>query len=164
MEDKIEFVVGDFFKVLPELQKRVEIDVVFLSPPWGGPGYIDKPRFRLEWIEPGLREMVLAARRVTPNIGLFLPRNTCVDDVLALCRRPCGRAPTTAAATVAQGVGATPSGTDMEGQHTEPIAEWVEVEHNYLNRKLKTMTVYCGPMWAPVEKSTPAATAAGVIT
>ena len=33
VEDKIEFIVGDFFKVAP----RLIADAVFLSPPWGGP-------------------------------------------------------------------------------------------------------------------------------
>eukprot|EP00092_Neocalanus_flemingeri_P021800 GFUD01023649.1.p1 GENE.GFUD01023649.1~~GFUD01023649.1.p1 ORF type:complete len:260 (+),score=69.24 GFUD01023649.1:39-818(+) len=37
VEDKIEFIVGDFFKIVPNLKA----DVVFLSPPWGGPKYID---------------------------------------------------------------------------------------------------------------------------
>lgn len=33
--DRIEFVVGDFF----ELAHRLYADMVFLSPPWGGPDY-----------------------------------------------------------------------------------------------------------------------------
>jgi trimethylguanosine synthase len=33
--DHIEFMVGDFFELAPQL----EADMVFLSPPWGGPKY-----------------------------------------------------------------------------------------------------------------------------
>ena len=33
VESKIEFIVGDFFKVVPHLVA----DAMFLSPPWGGP-------------------------------------------------------------------------------------------------------------------------------
>lgn len=33
--DRIEFIVGDFLQLYPRLQA----DVVFLSPPWGGPEY-----------------------------------------------------------------------------------------------------------------------------
>lgn len=33
--DRIEFIVGDFLQLFPRLQA----DVVFLSPPWGGPDY-----------------------------------------------------------------------------------------------------------------------------
>lgn len=36
--DRIEFIVGDFFQVAPLLKA----DVVFLSPPWGGPNYLKK--------------------------------------------------------------------------------------------------------------------------
>ena len=35
--DRIEFIVGDFFQVVPQLAGA---DVVFLSPPWGGPEYL----------------------------------------------------------------------------------------------------------------------------
>ena len=35
VDDRIEFLVGDYFKVAPILKP----DVVFLAPPWGGPGY-----------------------------------------------------------------------------------------------------------------------------
>lgn len=33
--DRIEFIVGDFFELAP----TIEADMVFLSPPWGGPNY-----------------------------------------------------------------------------------------------------------------------------
>lgn len=34
--DRIEFIVGDYF----HLANRLQGDVVFLSPPWGGPQYL----------------------------------------------------------------------------------------------------------------------------
>ncbi|KAJ1954718.1 RNA trimethylguanosine synthase activity protein, partial [Dispira parvispora] len=37
--DKIEFILGDFF----DLASRLSADVVFLSPPWGGPEYNQEP-------------------------------------------------------------------------------------------------------------------------
>ncbi|KAH3698318.1 hypothetical protein DPMN_085837 [Dreissena polymorpha] len=44
VEDRIEFIVGDFLKVGPTLRA----DVVFLSPPWGGPQYLAADIFDLE--------------------------------------------------------------------------------------------------------------------
>lgn len=41
MEDRIQFIVGDFFKVIPTL---TAVDVIFLSPPWGGPDYLEKSK------------------------------------------------------------------------------------------------------------------------
>jgi trimethylguanosine synthase len=41
VEDRIEFVCGDAYDVLASLQDRgAVVDAVFLSPPWGGPRYI----------------------------------------------------------------------------------------------------------------------------
>jgi 23S rRNA G2445 N2-methylase RlmL len=39
VSDRIEFIVGDFFDVVPNL---VAADVIFLSPPWGGTDYLSK--------------------------------------------------------------------------------------------------------------------------
>ncbi|GBL93092.1 Trimethylguanosine synthase [Araneus ventricosus] len=36
VEKHIDFIIGDFFSIAPQLKA----DVVFLSPPWGGPGYL----------------------------------------------------------------------------------------------------------------------------
>lgn len=44
VEDKIEFIVGDFFKVAP----RLIADAVFLSPPWGGPEEVSSSYFFLK--------------------------------------------------------------------------------------------------------------------
>jgi len=37
--DRIEFIVGDFFDIVPKL---VAAEVIFLAPPWGGPEYLTK--------------------------------------------------------------------------------------------------------------------------
>lgn len=42
--DRIEFVQGDFLQLAPRLQG----DVVFLSPPWGGPDYLTSEVFNIE--------------------------------------------------------------------------------------------------------------------
>lgn len=44
VEDRIEFIVGDYMRIAPRLQA----DVVFLSPPWGGPQYLSADVFDLE--------------------------------------------------------------------------------------------------------------------
>lgn len=42
--NRIEFIHGDFLEVASQLTA----DVVFLSPPWGGPEYSNKPVFNLK--------------------------------------------------------------------------------------------------------------------
>merc|ERR1711994_1002160 len=45
VEDRIEFIVGDSLEILPTLTFA---DVIFLSPPWGGPKYIQAEEFNLK--------------------------------------------------------------------------------------------------------------------
>ncbi|KAL0074288.1 RNA cap guanine-N2 methyltransferase-domain-containing protein [Phycomyces blakesleeanus] len=78
VEDRIEFIQGDFFKLAPTLQA----DVVFLSPPWGGPDYIGASVFDLHTMIPGDGTNIFeVASRITPNIAYFLPRNTDPDQI-----------------------------------------------------------------------------------
>lgn len=44
VEDRIEFIIGDYMQLAPHLKA----DVVFLSPPWGGPEYLNAEVFDLE--------------------------------------------------------------------------------------------------------------------
>lgn len=50
-------------------------NAVFVSPPWGGPGYARKKNFFLSDMPIDGAEFWRAARRVTPNVAMFLPRN-----------------------------------------------------------------------------------------
>ena len=42
--DRIDFIQGDFLKLAPSLKA----DVVFLSPPWGGPDYLQAEVFDIQ--------------------------------------------------------------------------------------------------------------------
>ena len=77
--DRIEFIIGDFFKIAPSLKA----DVVFLSPPWGGPNYLDQEMISLQNImEPqGGRCLFQTAKLISEHIAFYLPRNTNVDEV-----------------------------------------------------------------------------------
>jgi len=82
VEDRIEFIVGDFFKVVPGLKP----DVVFLSPPWGGPQYLDQDVFDLQLMGGCMDgyEVFSVARQLTSNIAYFVPRNTNVEQLSSL--------------------------------------------------------------------------------
>lgn len=77
--DRIEFIVGDFFDIAPFLKA----DVVFLSPPWGGPEYLAAETFSLNKIlEPyGGIHIFQTARKISENVAYYLPRNVNVDEV-----------------------------------------------------------------------------------
>lgn len=74
VDDRIEFIIGDFLQLAPQLVA----DVVFLSPPWGGPDYIKRKVFDLESIIPpiGGKSIFEAARSITQHVAYYLPRNS----------------------------------------------------------------------------------------
>ncbi|XP_053321940.1 trimethylguanosine synthase [Spea bombifrons] len=107
--DRIEFICADYMRVAPDLKA----DVVFLSPPWGGPDYVSAETFDIKtMMSPDGFEIFQLSKQITKNIIYFLPRNADIEQVASL---------------------AGPGGQ-------------VEVEQNFLNKKLKTMTVYFGDL------------------
>ena len=77
--DRIEFIVGDFMTKLPDLQP----DVIFLSPPWGGPQYKDFKIYDIESLlyPIGGTTLYKACQNVTDNIAYYVPRNIDTDQV-----------------------------------------------------------------------------------
>ncbi|XP_039610453.1 trimethylguanosine synthase isoform X1 [Polypterus senegalus] len=105
--ENIEFILGDFMLLAPNLKA----DVVFLSPPWGGPDYLSADIFNIKtMISPDGFEIFSLSKIITNNIVYFLPRNADVEQIASL---------------------AGPGGK-------------VEIEQNFLNTKLKTITAYFG--------------------
>ncbi|KAH9839716.1 S-adenosyl-L-methionine-dependent methyltransferase [Rhodofomes roseus] len=157
--DRIEFILADFFsfaRTLVQMQESPskasqtdsgsattqaarKIDVVFLSPPWGGPSYLTDrpdaiegdqsalggidgekapPEFSLSAIKPVHgRELFEVARSITRNVAYFLPRNVNLEEVSALV---------------------------AEEQETEDGDYMVEVEEEWMGTKLKALTCYFG--------------------
>ncbi|XP_076151014.1 trimethylguanosine synthase [Alosa pseudoharengus] len=105
--DRIEFLHGDFLQLAP----RLRADVVFLSPPWGGPEYLSADVFDIRtMMTPDGFEIFRLSKLICENIVYFLPRNADMEQIASLAG-PGGR---------------------------------VEVEQNFLNNKLKTITAYFG--------------------
>ncbi|KAI8990764.1 RNA cap guanine-N2 methyltransferase-domain-containing protein [Mycotypha africana] len=79
--DRIEFILGNFFELAPSLKA----DVVFLSPPWGGPAYMSEDVYDLKTMIPGDGLNVYQiASKITPNIAYFVPRNTNPEQLAQL--------------------------------------------------------------------------------
>lgn len=80
VSDKIEFIVGDYVS----LSSKLKADVVFLSPPWGGPTYLSKPLYELEqMLQPiPFSQLMNVSKAITNNIALFLPKNTNTYDII----------------------------------------------------------------------------------
>lgn len=151
--DRIEFIQTDYitfansYLSLPPSSTR-KIDIIFLSPPWGGPSYLAgstndaaaasiqqgdevvlpieaHPEYSLASIHPiHGAELFRLSRRITRNIAYFLPRNTKLEEISALI-------PTELVNGNGKGKGAEPS-------------EMVEIEEEWMGSKLKALTCYFG--------------------
>ncbi|NWY26149.1 TGS1 synthase, partial [Pheucticus melanocephalus] len=104
--EHIDFLCGDFMALAAGLRA----DVVFLSPPWGGPDYATAEIFDIQTMI--CPDGYPFQAKITNNIVYFLPRNADINQVASL---------------------AGPGGK-------------VEIEQNFLNFKLKTITAYFGDL------------------
>ena len=109
VKNRIEFIVGDYMQLIPHLKA----DVVFLSPPWGGPNYTKAEVFDVKSMITldGVR-VFQETKTITDKIAYFMPRNVNVEQLSSL---------------------AGPGGK-------------MEIEQNFVNKKLKTITAYYGDL------------------
>jgi trimethylguanosine synthase len=140
--DRIEFIHADFLDFARSYSQRTtsrKIDVVFLSPPWGGPDYLDQSpvkqdapsndedeqtNYNLKNIRPiPGDELFHLTRRITHNIAYFLPRNVDLDELSSLLK-------------------SNPNAANEDAVSLE--GEMIEVEEEYMNGKLKAVTCYFG--------------------
>lgn len=79
VSDRIEFIVGDFL----QLCQSLKADVVFLSPPWGGPDYMKDEVYDLEksLLPVAGSRLMAVSQAITLNVAIFLPRNTNTHQV-----------------------------------------------------------------------------------
>ncbi|KAJ7281968.1 S-adenosyl-L-methionine-dependent methyltransferase [Mycena rebaudengoi] len=148
--DRIEFILADYISfansylsICPDTSRR-KIDVVFLSPPWGGPQYLEgssdpsrpssptkvddsdvdgHPSYSLASIQPiHGADLFRLSRRITRNVAYYLPRNMQLDEIGALLD----------------------TSLDAGEAVTAPAKEMVEVEEEWMGTKLKALTCYFG--------------------
>ncbi|KAK4689426.1 trimethylguanosine synthase, partial [Tremellales sp. Uapishka_1] len=147
--DRIEFVLGDYvafaraYAAHMKADERVdggrgeEIDVIFLSPPWGGPEYLNfnaNPNgdpltantYPLSALEPiSGQELFELSSQITPNIAMYLPKNVNTAEVGNLAR-------------------VLPIATFDGSGGRKREREWVEIEEEWVGDKLKAVTAYYG--------------------
>lgn len=79
--DKIEFHVGNFFSMPHD---KFNVDAIFMSPPWGGPSYLNKESFSLKSIcmkNGGGTHILKLAKLISSNIAIHLPKTTNIREV-----------------------------------------------------------------------------------
>ncbi|KAL1720283.1 RNA cap guanine-N2 methyltransferase-domain-containing protein [Schizophyllum commune] len=147
--DRIEFILTDYVAFAEAYISRMKssgtarmIDVVFLSPPWGGPSYLqgssrpaspvkvlpadadeipptEHPTYSLASIRPlPGDELFHLTRRISRNVAYYLPRNTELAEIGALVERG-----------------------SIQGEN-------IEIEEEWMGNKLKALTCYFGGLAA----------------
>jgi len=67
----------------PASNANKQFNAVFVSPPWGGTGYNLMEEYALEHVFPNFDCIIDKATEYSSNLMLFLPRNTCISDLLS---------------------------------------------------------------------------------
>ncbi|ROT86083.1 Trimethylguanosine synthase [Penaeus vannamei] len=82
VEHRIEFIVGDFFKLAPFLKA----DVVYLSPPWGGTQYMQEKVYNVKALDGCINceTLISTAQKITKDIAIFLPKNSDLYQIIEL--------------------------------------------------------------------------------
>lgn len=68
--------------MFPASNANKQFNAVFVSPPWGGTGYNLMEEYALEHIFPDFDCIIDKATEYSSNLMLFLPKNTCITDLL----------------------------------------------------------------------------------
>ncbi|KTW26450.1 hypothetical protein T552_02929 [Pneumocystis carinii B80] len=88
VEHKIIWILADFFNI----SKKIKGDIIFLSPPWGGPDYQNSEVFNIEAMKPYPASLLFhAANHMVNNsnkIVMYLPRTSSLASITSLIRCP----------------------------------------------------------------------------
>jgi len=80
VKEKIRFINNDFLEFKNPFGEN--IDLVFLSPPWGGSSYLSEGVYDLSKMKPDFKRILKKSFEISKNVILFLPRST---DLNQLC-------------------------------------------------------------------------------
>ena len=75
---RIHFVTKDFLLLDKAHDFSENVEVVFVSPPWGGVLYAQRQVYDLNVIKPAFSEVLRKALSLSDNVVLFLPRNVSI--------------------------------------------------------------------------------------
>ena len=84
VQGRVNFVMQDFFRLHETLQSHKKIDLIFISPPWGGVDYLHSRQADIsEFPLDGFRIFLYCLNKLNcKNIVYFLPRNSNLEQIL----------------------------------------------------------------------------------
>ncbi|CAG9317961.1 unnamed protein product [Blepharisma stoltei] len=117
VSDMIQYTQGDFLEVAENFGY---VDVIFMSPPWGGPEYLTNPSYDLfKSVTPDIKEIMKICEKITKNVILYLPRNSDPDQMIELL------------------------------DYAPSLQRQIEIQLYYYGSKVKTIGLFIGDMVHP---------------
>ena len=117
VNDNIISIMSDFL----EVKLNQKVDVVFASPPWGGPDYIVPDNYDFSKITPSFSDILKKSFEISSNQIFYLPKNMDPVDLYEEIK--------------SSGV---------------PINQ-IELQIYYINKKVKGIGCFCGDIVHPIE-------------
>ena len=86
-ENNVQIINKDFLALnIGDIQFPAErhgnLDVIYMSPPWGGLGYNLVPEYSLAYLYPDFKKVIRKALEFSRNLIIFLPKNTSVEELI----------------------------------------------------------------------------------
>lgn len=87
MNNNVQIINKDFLTLsVGDIQfpkdRHSKLDVVYMSPPWGGLGYNLLPEYSLSYLYPDLKLVLKKALEFSRNLVMFLPKNIPIDELI----------------------------------------------------------------------------------
>lgn len=60
------------------------IDAIFLSPPWGGTGYLKMDKYTFDFMIPNFNQTLTQSLSLSKNLILYIPRNTDISEICSV--------------------------------------------------------------------------------
>lgn len=97
VNDKITYLNIDWLEIclneknFKELKDMYDVEILFGSPPWGGPKYLMQDVYDLNLLAPlGFKELLQSFFKITANVVIFLPRNSDINQLSNITRELLG--------------------------------------------------------------------------
>lgn len=126
--DRITFIHADAFEIISKFSrsKEYKFQVVFMSPPWGGPSYLNQPTFcpKSDLFSGRGEELFQLTRQLCKRFIFFMPRQTNIYGIAEMLRDE------------------NKSKTDVENEDIDVIEDSFVVEQHWLRNRIKAISIY----------------------
>lgn len=82
--DNYKILLKDYLKSSRSDFDNNKLDAVFLSPPWGGTGYLKMDKYTFDYMTPNFNDTLTKSLSYSKNLIMYIPRNTDVSEICSV--------------------------------------------------------------------------------